>query len=267
MTRLNFDHYFENTDIEYYDSKYLITILENILGNNIVNIKNRVNDIKISVTAEQIKTFLEETFEEKDPELKRKIESPKPKRSGNIGKWTEQDIEDFSQEIVDRLSARRYCFEPYTLEYFNKYSAIIRNKALLLLSIIEKIGNKEHTTILDLLSEFDIQLDQNGNISKEDIIRLITPTIHNINELNEMVHTANDLSTYLTFSISKHSLYKDGINEVDIYPTNSIQINDLSNDYIQGNISLSNKQREKLKQEKIKNLKISCAEVFDNLFS
>lgn len=250
MMNLNFESYFKDTDNRYYDSKYIITILENILGNKLDNIKNNVSNTQVVVTKEQIVEFLEKRFEEEEPELKKKIESPKSKRSGNFGRWTDKDIKSYSQEFIDGLSAERYYFEPYSLEYFNRYSNIVRDKALLLLNIIDKIGNRDTISIQDLITELDIQLDENGNISKEDIIRLITPTVYNIGELNEKVSEANNLSTYLTFKMSKHSLYKDGWSEGEIYPSSSLQIKSLHYAHVRGNVPLSSAQRDELEQEK-----------------
>ena len=151
--------------------------------------------------------------------------------------------------------ASRYCFEPYTLEYFKKYTTIVRNKIHLLLNLIEKIGHKDSQTIQDVLADLDIVLDENGNILKSDIIRLITPTVDNINDLNAQLSKANDLSTYLTFKISKSSLYKDGFSEKEIYPSQAIQIKDLYCDDMPGNVKLSERQQQALKEDQGKVMK------------
>ena len=245
MTNINFETYFIENENKYYDPKVIISILEDFLGKPIDEIKKDVNDNQIVVTKEQIENYLEQKFIEEDPELKKRIESPRPK----------QDIEDSSQEFVDDISVGRYCFEPYTLEYFNKYTTIVRNKANLLLNLIEKIGNKDSQTIQEMLTDLDITLDENGNILKSDIIRLITPTVYNINDLNEILLKANDLSTYLTFKMSKHSLYRNGLSEGEIYPTQSIQIKDLYHDYIKGNVSLSENQKSVLREQQSRSSK------------
>lgn len=263
MENLNFDLYFESADNQYYDSKYIITILENILGNKFNDITDAVNSAQVVVTKEQITEFLEKRFEEDDLELKKRIESPKHKRSGDITKWTDEDIEAYSQEFADGISASRYYFEPYTLEYFNKYSNIVRNKALSLLNIIEKIGNRDSISIQDSIIELDIQLDENGNISKEDIIRLITPTVDNIEKLYEKVSKANDLSTYLTFKMSKHSLHRNGVFESEIYPSSSLQMKDLYNDCVRGNVPLSGAQRTELEQERRRSMKMFAKMIID----
>lgn len=160
MANINFETYFSESENKYYDSKIIISILENILGKSINEIKKDVNDNQIVVTREKIEKYLEQKFIEEDPELKKRIESPRPKRNRNIAEWTKQDIENSSQEFVDDISVARYCFEPYTLEYFNRYTAIVRNKVNILLSLIEKIGNKDIQPIQELLTELDIVLDE-----------------------------------------------------------------------------------------------------------
>ena len=255
MENLDFEPYFESTGTQYYDPKYIITILENILGNRFDDIKNKIENTQIVVSKEQIAEYLEKKFEEESPELKKRIENPKPKRSRNIGKWTDEDNKAYTQEFVDGLNAQRYYFEPYTLEYFKRYSNIVRKKALLLLSIIEKIGIRDGMSIQDLMAELDIQLDENGKVLREDIIRLITPTVYNITELNDKVTKANDLSTYLTFKMSKHSLYREGLSESEIYPSESLQIKNLYYDYIKGNVPLSNNQKMEMREQESKNRK------------
>ena len=44
MAKLNFESYFESIDTQYCDSKYIITILENILEKKLDDIKNEINN-------------------------------------------------------------------------------------------------------------------------------------------------------------------------------------------------------------------------------
>lgn len=263
MKKYNFSKYFDLEDIKYYEPKIIITILEDILGKDLNTIKSDIEELKITINKEQIVDFLDKTFEEEEPEVKARLENPKPrKRSNNIVEWTEQDIQESTQQFGDELTAARYGFDSFTLDYFHKYSNIVRNKAKKILDIIEKIVNKD-SSIIELLVELDIKLDENGNISKEDIIRLIPPFIHNYNELFEKVNNANNLETYLTFKLSKHSLYRDGWSEGELYPTSSIQVKDLYRDYLPGNISLSTNQKNKLREEQRKSMKILAKSLLD----
>lgn len=246
------EKYFENTNIKYYEPKILITILEDILGKDISTIKTELDELKITVNSEQIVEYLNNKFLEEEPEVKERIETLKTSKPVssiiNLGKASIEDIEKSAQRFEDQLTASRYGFDSYTLDYFHKFSNIVRKKAIKILDIIEKIVNKD-STIDDLLMELDIQLDENRNIIKEDIIRLIPPFIHNYNLLVAKVNAANNLKIYLTFKLSKYSLYRDGISEGEIYPRLSIQTKSLYHESSAGNIPLSNNQKKILLRE------------------
>ena len=130
MKKYNFSKYFDVEDIKYYEPRIIITILEDILGKDLSTIKSDIEELKIIVDKQQIVDFLDKTFEEEEPEVKARLENPKPrKRSNNIVEWTEQDIEESSQRFGDELTAASYGFDSFTLDYFHKYSNIVRNKA------------------------------------------------------------------------------------------------------------------------------------------
>lgn len=114
---------------------------------------------------------------------------------------------------------------------------------------MKKISNKESDLIGKTLSDLDIRLDTSGNIKKEDIICLLFPTLYNIDLLNEKVMIANNLSTYVRFKTSKHSRLKENITESEIYPSSDLQSDNSS---IKGSIPLSDRQKERLKKNKIK---------------
>lgn len=263
MEKLNLENYFNEIDKKYYEPKILITILEDILNKKFNNIKNNVNNSEITITEKEITEFLEKKFVEEEPEVKKRLESPKKKRSSNFVEWTKEDIEDSSQEFSDKLTAAKYCFESYSLKYFKTYTDIVKNKAIQLLNIIENIANKNNISIKDILTNLDIILDENGNISKEDIIRLITPTIYNINLLNEKITTGNDLCTYLTFKISKDSLYRCDLSEGEIYPTKSIQVKSIHCSYLAGNVPLSINQEKELDEQLSRSMKILVKDLLD----
>lgn len=255
MKQMELAKYFSDNK-KNYDSKYLVKILEEILGKSFNEIKEDINNKRVTVTAEKIESYLEQRFIEEDPELKKRIDSSKNKRSGNVGEWSKKDIEDYSQEFADELAAGRYYFEPYTLEYFNRYTDIVRNKVNTLLNIVNGLANKEVESVKEQIEELDINISSDGKVSKDDIIRLIIPIVANIKMLEEKVEKANDLSTYLTFKESKHTLLKDGWSESEIYPASSLQIQSEMNDWRDDNVKLSNNQKKILQKSQEKNRKI-----------
>lgn len=255
MGIISLEKYFSDNE-KNYDSNYLVKVLEEIIGKSLIEIKEDVNSKRVTVTSEQIESYLEQRFIEEDPELKKRMDSPKNKRSGNVGEWSKKDIEDYAQEFADELAASRYCFVPYTLEYFTRYTDIVRKKINILLNIVSGLANKKIEPIEELINELDIKISTDGKVSKDDIIRLIIPIVANINMLEEKVEKANDLSTYLTFKESKHTLYKDGWSESEIYPASSLQTQSEMNDWRDDNVKLSDKQKKILEKCQERNRKI-----------
>ena len=179
-------------NIKYYGPKYITNLLATIYDKDINKIKEEVNSYNITVTLEDIKTYLNESS-----------------------------------------------FNTYTLEYFIKYTNILKIKILNLLDIVDKISNENTNGIKDILNDLNIKLTSKGKISSIDIKRLITYIEYNIKKLKNIVLTANNLETYLTFNITKPN--KD---ENNLYPSENLKISDLSQNE-NSSISLGNKQLKK----------------------
>ena len=229
------------------------------------NIIEYIKNAKIDVTENQIKQYLDERFEIENPELKQKLANQKYGNK-NILEWTKNEIEDKTESFVDELRASKYSFDSYTLEYFIKYIDILKEKSLRLFYLVDKI--KEHKIdgwhfdceqqvewdeIEEQLIDYDIKINEDGNIYYQDLIRLLTPLIQNVLDLKDMMEKANNLETYLYSSVSKHLLYRDGFTESEIYPKRSLQVKDILFDNIRGYIPLSEEQREKLRKENLDN--------------
>ncbi len=266
MELKQFKKLLKELDEPYYDSKYLQIMLEKFYHKNFAEIKDMVSNYQITVTADDIQKFLDEKFIEEEPEtlnrlIKRQKEYEEYMQSDEIksGKWREtmfdnpwwadkKQIEEHCNRFADECTAARYSFEPFTLEYFHKYSNIVRKKALLLLSIIENIDNEEKE-YEELRNKYDIVLNQNKEVAKEDFERLLVPTVYNIDKLISKVNDANNLSTYLTFKMSPFSLGREGISENEIYPSKSLQIVSIHDCHRPGNIPLSKRQKEELDRQ------------------
>lgn len=242
----------------YYSPNILIKILEDYYGISYEEIKKDINSKQIVVGEDGIKYFLNNKFEEENPELKKRIENSRNNKQNrtriSLSELTKEDIKRSAQAFSDQIKASRYSFDPYTLQYFKKYSDIVRNKALSLISIIDSIVAGKVSSI----NEFDIVLSEDGKIAKTDIERLITPTLWNIDALYAKVNMANSFETYLNFSVSQHSLMRHGVSENEIYPTVKLQIRDLYYDGLKGNIPLSESQKEQLRIEQKANFDNIC---------
>ena len=66
---------------------------------------------------------------------------------------------------------------------------------------------------------------------------------------------ANNLETYLTFKVSKHSLRRSGLTLEEIYPIESLQIKNLYYGHIKGNVLLLNEQRINSERQQKRNRK------------
>lgn len=249
-------------DVYYINPLVMTSIIQEELNlsMSINEVIDYIKNADVQLTEQEIKNYLREKFEYDDSELYMRQKNRK-RLNGEPTKWTEEDIQNASQQFVDDLAAIKYQYDPYTLEYFKKYIDILKEKSLSLFEIINKIqdialgkinNEDEINKIISLLSEYDIKILENGNIYYQDLIRLLTPLVENVIELKEKVESANSLETYLSFKISKHSLYKDGFTEEDIYPKRSLQVKAYEFD-TKGYIRLSHKQREIIQKENLDN--------------
>ena len=58
MIDVDFNDYFDNSDNNYYDSKFIIKILEDILDKGIDSINSDIDNCQITVTQKQIREYL-----------------------------------------------------------------------------------------------------------------------------------------------------------------------------------------------------------------
>lgn len=245
---MQIENYFNEE--QYYNPNILIKILEDYYKKSFNELKNDLKNMKITITQEDIKKYLEQKFKEENPELKQRMEAKKTRKKKSILELTPEDIDNLSKDLSDQLLASKYNFDPYTLNYLKKYSEIVRSKSLALLDIIELLS------CYGSVIEYDIIL-KDDKISKIDIERIIKPTLENIDAFYEKINQANTLETYLSLSVSEHSLMRHGITESEIYPVKQLQIKDLYYSGIKGNIPFSEKQKQELRIEQRKN--------FDNI--
>lgn len=257
----NIKDHFNDTSDKYYDAKYIIHVLEDMLEMSIPSIKERVKSSNVTVTEYQIRIFLIDTLAKENPYLEARLENPR--KNIDLVTCTQQDILESYQNFRDDLDFARYDYEPYTLKYYKKYIRRLKYRISKLLYIIENIGIKNYNAIQDDLLDLDIILDSNNNILKSDIIRLITPTIYNIEKLEEKTNEANNLSTYLTNKISLHDPDKNGRLGEGRYPSKTLQMKNLFYCDLNGYVNLTEKQKQECKKLDNKITKV----LVDDLFS
>lgn len=253
-------------DNKYYESRNVITYLENVLKKDFDSIKLYVHSSGINVTEEQIRIFLNKKLMEENPKLKKRIEYSKSMRNCDICYLIDEDINVAVQEIMNPINIGRYRLEPYVLEYFNKYVNILKFKIDKLFDIIKSIGTKTTEGINDILDDLDIILDDNGNILGSDIVRLVDTIIYNINTLSEKIRTANNFNTYLSCKLSEDKIYKIGLYEGEIYPSKKLQIKNFPFCHISGYVPLTKNQMENIMQEQNENVKVFTNTIWDDLY-
>lgn len=253
----------QDKTIDEYHPNIILTILEGALG-PIEQLKLQVKESSITLTEEEIRAYLDKKFEEDDPELKARLKDTKPVGVINLSQATEESIAEAAKSVMDRYAAAKYSFDPFTLGYFVQYCEILQNKARNLLDIIEKIAKEDFVSIADVLADLDIAVDtkHQGRISKEDMIRLVAPTVCTISDLENKFGEANNLETYLTFKLSKEAMYKEGIMPGELFPTRALQRETgLLPDY--RCVPLSDRQSKALSESRISNFSKWLNRIYD----
>lgn len=162
---------------------------------------------------------------------------------------------------------------PATLNYFINYIKILKENCLDFLNLYHQIhlnklkalDENNNQLFQSILVKYDIKLNEDGDVSYLDMIRLLVPFVYSIENLEEKTKQANQLDTYLFFSVSKHSLQMDLLCEDDLLPGRTIQLDNLydvcSED---GYIPLTEQQREKMLQKGVHNFGI-LRELFEEI--
>lgn len=218
---------------EYWDyiNKYIIySICADNLGISFSEIRDYVNSVGLKLTEEEITIFLKD---------KEKEDNQSNTKEDNSNKSKSQI---FADNFMKKLKASTYELNPTTLEYFNMYLSNLKQNAINLVNLVENIGNDEYKELFDTL-DIDVVGDK---INYEDAIRLCKPIIYNVLKIREMEEKANKKETYLTFSVSKEYLERDGLTLSDICPLIGYQLPIYGAISEDGYIELSDSQKEEM---------------------
>lgn len=138
------------------------------------------------------------------------------------------------------------------LNYIKNYVSTLKEKCLTLLDIIDDINKIKDEKIteqgLKRIKELDLNINESGNILKDDAIRLIEATIYNIKDLNEKVTQGDCHKTYLDHTDYQNEFEKTNRNGNGIYPNKEVQILDIDQYQKKELIALSENQKQKLKR-------------------
>ena len=201
-------------------------------------VKEFINKIEVKLDEEEIKKYLKDRLIAEKPDLVKKVKKRKNKNNSN----------KIAKEFVEDLQLSAYSFHPFTLEYYENYISILKKKILKMINILDQIEDKDNKEIFDLLEDLDITIDDNRKIKKEDAERLLHTILYNLSDLLRKFDEANNLETYYNYKLTRDSLYRDGLVEDDLYPSENIQEKNLLVGSDSQFIPLTNKQKEMIRE-------------------
>lgn len=230
---------------------HMMIIDEIKLGMSFVELERFIEECEISVTEDEIKKFLDKKRNENYTGSKVSSKN----NGSSILIQEDTTSEELEKAVKNALDYQCSSFDPYILEYFKKYVAILKVKCANLFKLLECLDKKNEMSDeeSEVLSSLDIHTDEKGNVYYEDINRLCEAIIYNINDLYKKVQEGNNLNTYLDFKISKEQLGRDGIFDEDLYPSEEIQVKDVERGNSPEFIALTEKQKVELRKENLRN--------------
>ena len=212
---------------DYIDKCIIYSICADNLGISFSEIRDYVNSAGLKLTEEEITIFLKDKEKEDNQDNTKEDNSNKSKS------------QIFVDNFMKKLKTSTYELNPTTLEYFNMYLGNLKQNTINLIDLVNNIGNDEYKELFDSL-DIDVVGDK---INYEDAIRLCKPIIYNVLKIREMEEKANNKETYLTFSVSKEYLGRDGLSLSDICMTIGYQLMTYEAVSEDGYIELTDRQK------------------------
>ena len=245
----------------YYNTNIIIKLIKENLNLSYYEINRYIEKADVKLKSNEIKNYLEENYIKKHPGAKERLIRYRNDKKNENGFRRDKD---FVEMFMLELEFESQMYDPYTLEYFKKYINILKKKCNNLIRIID--GLIDETIPPELLKELDINLDENGNILMDDVLRISKPFIYNFNELKEMVNKANSLETYLNFKISLDDVYRNGFSEDELYPGEKLQDEyaEMFSKSKNGYIPLTEKQK-KLSRKKENEYILAMCDIVKNM--
>lgn len=172
--------------------------------------------------------------------------------------------EDPNEQFINKVILdMKYNYEPYTYYYYKKKINILKNKCYKFIDIIKNLMN--NTLDDKITEELDINKNEWGYMSNVDYERILKPFIFNFKVLVQLMLEANELSTYENRKVSLDHLYRNGLSEQDLYPSEELQVR--HNEFnIGGYIPLTEKQEAKFLEEDLKTTEKLFKLIDDNSF-
>lgn len=214
MRKIDILKLLNNYEDKYYPSDIIINVFNSISEIPFDEVEEYLNNTKIFIEEEDIVNYLNQMLHDENPDLEKSV---------NLKIDSIKFPELASKRFELKLQMERYEFYPYTLYYYINHSNITREKCLKLFDIMKGIYCKDPNVDVNLRS-LDIRLDDDKNILKSDIFRLMIPFFVNLEMFNEKIKEGNDVKTYLVNKLSLDKVYSRGASEDDLYPSNNLQM-------------------------------------------
>lgn len=269
----------EKNNTNYVDFLDLSEMILNELANDMTfsEIRKKVEKASVTITEEEIQQYLDEKFKEEKEKIQRDLELVQNAIGPSLIELTKINKQDIDERVKLRKKEYKliselykFCFEPYTLFYYQTYINILRTKCLTLCEIYEDLfrlskGEKISTESLKRLESLDIQINEVGKILDRDSIRLANAIVYNVKDLFEKLEQANNVETYFYIkiyneqfeSIKMHDYRNDSYREVS-FPSKEVQIlNANYGVYIQRKefLELTSKQEQIIRKQQVEELK------------
>lgn len=220
---------------------------------NYNEVRELVNNTEIKLTEDEIKKYLDERLSIERPELKESIANREEKPTTGM-----RDSKEATKIFMEDLEIQKYKFEPYVLKYYKRYINILKTKLNKLFGILDQIQDEKNDKIFELLNELDITINDDRQINRVDAERLLEPILQNLSEMLQKAEEANKLNTYLKYGLSNNMFYRRGLSGYENYPRTELQVKNLDDIEINGQVGcipITEKQKKIIKQKESEYLK------------
>ncbi len=220
----------EDNDKE--DNHYLDPSIIEVIVADCLELNISFKDIYELVKTSQITT----TSKELEQQLKQKmnIERPGLEEAFKYYQKLQHVIDDLTNRInyetklhylILQQELKKYLFNSELFKYYQTYIATLKEKCLSLFKLYNSLyeisrGEKVKRDIIEQINRFDFHFNNERNLYDEDVIRLASTMVYNINDLIEKLSQAQNTDSYICYNFTEKDLCNNGLSP---YPTLEIQ--------------------------------------------
>lgn len=172
------------------------------IKNDLSEYKKMIKSKKVTINEEMVKDFLDKRFSEKEPEIKRYIESL-GKVFKPIEKWSTEELAE-DMMLSEKVSiASEYMFRQDYYDLFINRVEILKKRINYTVYFIELLSGNKKSNLEDnakfdyLKGVYCIDMDASGDISRNNFTSLCSLLINATYNLEYATFEANNLESYL----------------------------------------------------------------------